>query len=560
MNSLKNFQKILPIAILPFVLFFSFYFNYEAGRRGFFPLDQSIVFDGSYRILKGQIPYKDFLIPVGPVPFYIHSFFFKIFGVRYKSYILSSSFINALATILSFFMISLIFPSKKWLSLAGAFITAIWFYPPSGTPYIEQSSFFLSFVGILLILSAILPRNLNFFFRISFFFFSGLFASLTILSKQNAGFFILPIYFLLIISFNIPEMKKILTGSFLFLIGFLTGASLFFLYIILFSDFWNFWKFAVVLPLKTGVERLIPKGLLFILSRLSPLSFLPINGFLLLVSISFLIFYLYNFKNIKDRKDIFVASFVCFYLLTFQYVFTFTTKNQPEMGIPFIGLIFALGAGMTFGIIDELKIKIFHEREELRLPSKKFIKAILLIFFIVSGIFIAFKGVKVSLNRKAHDIFENSVFQCSFSIKELKGMKWGEPTIIKGCVIKKEDIEELITFLKKERKNFFIFPDFTFFYGLLNSLPPQPLLWFHKGLTYPSYYDKSLDEWIVKDLKKKKVEILVLEKCSWFGTFERLDSFPILKTFIKESFKETKRNGFFIIYEKNKSIEEVFNK
>lgn len=560
MNSLKKFKKILPFSILLFVLFFSFYFNYEAGRRGFFPLDQSIVFDGSYRILKGQIPYKDFLIPVGPVPFYIHSFFFKIFGVRYTSYLFGSSFINTLATILSFFIVYSLFPSKRFLQFIGAILTAIWFYPPSGTPYIEQTSFFLSLLAILLILLAIISRNLNFLFRIFLFFFSGLFAFLTILSKQNAGFFILPLYFLLIISCNISEMKKILTDSFFFLTGFLTCILFFFLHIASFSNFDNFWKFAVVLPLKTGIERLFPKGFLFILSRLSPLSFLPINGFLFLVSISFLIFQIYNFENIKDRKNVFVASLACFYLLTFQYVFTFTTKNQPEMEIPFTGLIFALGAGITFSIIDELKIKIFHGERELRLPSKKFLKAILLIFFIVSGIFIAFKGVKVSLNRKAHDIFENSVFESSFSIKELKGMKWGEPTIIKGCLIKSEDIEKLISFFKKEKKNFFVFPDFTIFYGLLNSPPPQPLLWFHKGLTYPSYYDKSLDEWIVKDLKKKKVEILVLEECSWFGTFERLDSFPILRNFIKESFKGTKRFGIFIIYEKNKSIEEIFNK
>lgn len=557
---MEKLKKFLPIAILPFVLLFSFYFTYEAGRRGFFPLDQSIVFDGSYRILKGQIPYKDFLIPVGPVPFYLHSLFFKIFGVRYTSYLLGSSFINTLVTILSFFIVYSIFPSKRFLQFVGAILTAIWFYPPSGTPYIEQTSFFLSLVGILLILLAVLSKNLNFFFRISLFFFSGLFAFLAILSKQNAGFIVFPIYFLLITSCNIHEMKKILIDSLLFLIGFLTCVLLFCLHLVLFSNFGNFWKFAIVLPLKTGFERLVPKGLLFILSRLSPLSLLPINGFFLLLSISFLIFYLYNFKNIKDRNDLFVASLVCSYLIIFQYLFSFTTKNQPEMGIPFTGLIFAMGVGITFSIIEEVKIKVFREGKELRLPSKKFIKAILLIFFIVYGIFMASKGVKVSLNRKAHDIFENSVFENSFSIKELERMKWGKPTIIKGCEIKKDEIENLILFLKEEKKNFFIFPDFTIFYGLLNSSSPQPLLWFHKGLTYPSIYDKSLDEWIVKDLKKKKVEILIFEECSWFGTFETLNSFPILKTFIEESFKETKRIGIFIIYEKNKSIEEIFNK
>ncbi len=201
-------EKFLTSTILLLILIFSFYFNFESGRRGFFPLDQSIVFDGSYRILKGQIPYRDFLIPVGPVPFYIHSLFFKIFGVKYSSYLLGSSFINLLATILSFFIIYLIFPSKKWLSLFGAFLTAIWFYPPSGTPYLEQTSFFMSFCGILFLLLGLSSRILLIFL-------SGFFSFLSILSKQNAGFSVLPVYFLLIVSYSMPEIKKIMPWQFI---------------------------------------------------------------------------------------------------------------------------------------------------------------------------------------------------------------------------------------------------------------------------------------------------------------------------------------------------------
>ena len=40
---------------------------YVSGMRGFFAMDQSIVFDGGWRVLQGQIPYKDFVIPFGPI-------------------------------------------------------------------------------------------------------------------------------------------------------------------------------------------------------------------------------------------------------------------------------------------------------------------------------------------------------------------------------------------------------------------------------------------------------------------------------------------------------------
>ena len=42
--------------------------NLYFGRRGFLPLDQSIVFDGGWRILNGQLPFRDFTAPSAIVP------------------------------------------------------------------------------------------------------------------------------------------------------------------------------------------------------------------------------------------------------------------------------------------------------------------------------------------------------------------------------------------------------------------------------------------------------------------------------------------------------------
>jgi hypothetical protein len=73
---------------------------------------------------------------------------------------------------------------------------------------------------------------------------------------------------------------------------------------------------------------------------------------------------------------------------------------------------------------------------------------------------------------------------------------------------------------------FFIFPDFTIFYALLDVPPPQPVLWFHKGLTYHDSYDEDLDKWIVSDLNKNNVEIVIVEEKSFIDTSERLNDFP----------------------------------
>lgn len=305
----KKLSKILTFSIFILILIFSFYFNFESGRRGFFPLDQSIIFDGSFRILKGQVPYKDFLIPVGPVPFYIHYLFFKIFGVSYWSYLFGSSLINLLATISSFFIIYIFFPSKKWLSFIGAILTAIWFYPPSGTPYIEHTSFFLSLLGIFCILISLYGERTSKFLRGIFLFLSGFLALLSILGKQNFGFFILPIYFLLILSFHISNPKKILSQSLFFLSGLITGILIFVALVIKFSDLNLFFKYFFKLPFETGLGRFLPKSFFFFLSRMGPLSFLPIILLIFSASLFSIILYICNFQKADDElKRLFVSS------------------------------------------------------------------------------------------------------------------------------------------------------------------------------------------------------------------------------------------------------------
>ncbi|MGF3555026.1 MAG: hypothetical protein ACQXXF_07165, partial [Thermoplasmatota archaeon] len=46
----------------------------------FFYSDWRIIFEGSYRIFKGQVPYRDFFMPVGPVVFYFQAFFDFLFS------------------------------------------------------------------------------------------------------------------------------------------------------------------------------------------------------------------------------------------------------------------------------------------------------------------------------------------------------------------------------------------------------------------------------------------------------------------------------------------------
>ena len=76
---------------------FAFWLAFYSGTRGIFPLDQSIVFDGGYRVASGQVIYRDFVAPSGPLVYWLQGAVFKLFGVSYRVYILTAAGYNALA-------------------------------------------------------------------------------------------------------------------------------------------------------------------------------------------------------------------------------------------------------------------------------------------------------------------------------------------------------------------------------------------------------------------------------------------------------------------------------
>lgn len=181
----------------------------------------------------------------------------------------------------------------------------------------------------------------------------------------------------------------------------------------------------------------------------------------------------------------------------------------------------------------------------------KIIKSIYYSGAILLFIFIGYNGIVISLKREVHDAFNRDTkFSEYLSVSKLKYLRWGCSTLIEGVDITAQSVNELVMYLESIKNNFFIFPDFSIFYGLLNVKSPQPLLWFHKGLTYPHRYDSKLDEWIVNSLKKNNVGIIIIEEKSFFGTELRLKDFPLLREYIEDNFQETKKIGIFKIFAK----------
>ena len=51
-----------------------------------------MIFDGGWRILSGQVPYKDFLMAFGPLTFVMQAVAFKLFGVNWTSMVIAGGF------------------------------------------------------------------------------------------------------------------------------------------------------------------------------------------------------------------------------------------------------------------------------------------------------------------------------------------------------------------------------------------------------------------------------------------------------------------------------------
>lgn len=78
---MKFFKKNFLLHVIIFIYlfyFFSSYIHLPDPTYG----DESILLNGAYRILQGDIIYKDFAEYIAPIPFYILAGLFKIFGVK----------------------------------------------------------------------------------------------------------------------------------------------------------------------------------------------------------------------------------------------------------------------------------------------------------------------------------------------------------------------------------------------------------------------------------------------------------------------------------------------
>lgn len=117
------------------------------GRRGFMPLDHSVVFDGGWRILGGQVPWRDFDAPSFVTPSYLQALFFGLFGVSWSSFVAHAALANGVFALCTWSLVVRL-GGPRGLAAIVAGLAALLFYPPVGVPFADQHSFLFTLAAL----------------------------------------------------------------------------------------------------------------------------------------------------------------------------------------------------------------------------------------------------------------------------------------------------------------------------------------------------------------------------------------------------------------------------
>lgn len=155
----------------------------HCGMRGIETFDMSIVADGGWRILNGQIPYQDFFMPIGPLVLYLQALAFRLAGgFSWQALIAHAAASNALASLLVFAIL------RPYVRTRDAFLCSLLtggvFSLPLSFPWYDTTTWLILATALLAAeaakTSAANARGL-------FAFLGGMLAALSLFSKINIG-------------------------------------------------------------------------------------------------------------------------------------------------------------------------------------------------------------------------------------------------------------------------------------------------------------------------------------------------------------------------------------
>jgi 4-amino-4-deoxy-L-arabinose transferase-like glycosyltransferase len=536
----SDVRKWAPAVVTIGVVLCSFTWTCIVGHFGLYAFDQSMMFDGGWRILSGQVPFKDFIMAFGPLSFAVQALFFKLFGVSWTSMVLAAAFAGAIAAVSVMRTMGLLFGKERvWLIGLSGLLVGTSFQSMFGTLWIEQVGFLACLLGIQMICESIqITGRLRFLYL-------GLAGSLAVmafLAKQNVGVLTFVLLSILTVLMAPPEPKEIGKCLSSFLIGLAIAAGLFVLWLVTYSDPHLFIRHALQVPSQVGRDRLEWKTLFFPPWLLQPDGTTQwCYAVSLGAALQCVVLVIFN----RGFREAFLTSPGCrvaFGLAVcipfVQSIFEMSSMNMRQNMLFLSGLILSFGIGLF-----------------LLLPggSGKWRPWIPLLAGFVSC-FLLVEIAYFSWNRMVRPVFPQKARNLSkrLHVPELANVFWISPTLAGvhhgDPEIEPRDIDAVCSYLRSQKKDFLVLGDSSYLYGINGVVPPQPLLYFQTHHFYDESDIPRLDDWFLSSIKKRDIRIIVREKISVFpATLDADLPMPKVIKWVSENFSPGPTFGNFEI-------------
>jgi hypothetical protein len=578
------------------VLAFSFAWVWEVGHRGLFMLDQSIVFDGAWRIVQGQVPYRDFVMPFGPVTFALCALMFRVAGVDFSSLVLTAALISLVATALALRVSWLLARRSGALALLGGLMTAVWFQAPFGTPWMEQTGFLMNLVALWALVEArlgsdagkapgdaALDRALPLGWLPSgwaWYALAGVASVAAVLSKQNAGglFGFVCVGMLWAPGDDGPRAGWRATLS--YALGAALAGLAFAGWLAARSDLLTFRHYWLEVSAEIGLSRVAywkVLGTLVFQPLLS--SSIPLFGMATIAGLLSVLLMSEGRPASGVSTRVALNAWLCLALPQFHSFFQLTTNNDASNNNAFVGLILVSLSALIAHWLARAPSVSFRDRGaqvRVALAHPALTRATAAV---IGGLalYSAGEGLMVAHGRFVQEFAPGATFDQGLHVPGAERVRWGEPTRItpQFCsslgdmckissastaldhsyeLLQREDFEQVAMRLRERSGNFFVFPDATMLYGLTGRPSPQPLLYFHPGQSYSLADQATLDRTIVAALERNHVRSIVLERASFMGTHKLLAEFPELDAWIARHFELSEEIGNYHLFDAREAL------
>ena len=470
----NNKILILFLAILAFLI------NYRYGFIGIMPMDNTVLFNGGYRVLKGYTPFTDYWLVTGPLLDYLNAFFFKFLGISWSTFIIHSSIINSILALSSYYLFTKIKISNKFAFLY-AFLVSVLFYPVVGTPFVDHHSIFFMILSFYALILAIKTDNTKYYF------FLPSLLLLSFLSKQTPAAYGIIVIAIFIISISLIDKKK---GSEIFknsIFGTLLAIFLLFLFFFLTKiEISDFYQQYINFGSSIGKARLANYDFSLIneIIKYKFLSFFLLSLFIILI--------LLKIKDLLTLKDFLVIniSFILSIILIFQKMISLN-QNFIFFLIPFL-----------CGIIHSFSKKLFSHHYFL-------IIMILVCIFSVSKYHIRFNEERKFNELEKIDL--SKAVDAKLIDKKLKGLKW---ITFHNPNDPQKEINNLIqikNIFEKEKTKKMLITEYQIISPILDIYDNSPNQWHHPSVSFPlkgNQYYKIYQNYFISKIKERKIETI----------------------------------------------------